>query len=422
MNTYDVAVVGQGAIGSATALAFARAGRHVALVAPGAATALPASIAAKASRSGPQAWDQRVYALSPASRTLLTELGVWHFLDPARVAPVHDMRIFQGTTHSARRAPPEVHLGAYEGRVEALAWIVENRELQTALDRAIAATLVPGRLVRVDAVVDGLTLPLVAQEPGSASLALSGGGRLSAQLVIAADGTGSRLRDLAGIEHVVRDYDQTAIVANFEAGRPHRDCAWQWFGDFGVVALLPLPSDDLGYRRSRVSLVWSAPAEEAARALGDGGESLGARVQAMTAGRLGTLELITPPAAFALRAVRCRQVIKPSFILIGDAAHAVHPMAGQGMNLGFGDLRALMDHVLKRPQAGALPVSPDWFDLRRYERSRREPVAAMQLALDGLHRAFGNLPAPLAGLRDAGWSLVARSAWLRRRMIAHAVS
>src|SRR5690606_17586667 len=100
-------------------------------------------------------------------------------------------------------------------------------------------------------------------------------------------------------------------------------------------------------------------------------------------------------------------------------AHAVHPMAGQGMNLGFGDVSALMDALLADPTRRH---RPGWLQLRRYERSRREPVAVMQLALDGLHRAFGNLPPPLVGLRDLGWEVVARSSWIQRRMIAHAVS
>ena len=270
MSTYDVAVVGRGAIGSAAALAFARAGRRVALVGPQPRAAALPDAAAGAPKAAADDWDQRVYALSPASRTLLMDLGVWQMLEPARIAPVHDMRIYRQATVGGRTPPPEVHLDAYHGRVEALAWIIENRELQGALDRTIAATLSPSKLVRVDAEVDGLALPLTSDERGPASLSFAGGGRLSARLVIAADGTASRLRNFAGIDHVVRDYDQTAIVANFEAERPHRDCAWQWFGDFGVVALLPLPSDDLGHGRSRVSLVWSAPAEEGCAGAGEG--------------------------------------------------------------------------------------------------------------------------------------------------------
>ena len=465
MSTHDVAVVGRGAIGSAAALGFAQAGWRVALVAPA-----PAPVSVPATASVPQLasalasataasqepagtshdWDQRVYAISAASRRLLLELGVWQLMDHARIAPIHDMRIFNSAGNS-RRAAPEVHLDAYQGRVEALAWIVENRQLQGALDRVIAASAQPGRLTRIDAEVESLTLPLAIESREGASLRLADGGRLSAALVVAADGTGSRLRELAGIDHVVRDYEQTAVVANFEAGLPHRDCAWQWFGDFGVVALLPLPSDDLGYGRSRVSLVWSAPREEAVAAIGEDGGALAARIESLTQRRLGDLRLITPAAGYPLRMVRCRQVIKPAFVLIGDAAHAIHPMAGQGMNLGFADVQGLLKHVASRgsPAAFAGPagsggmrgapraaaagrppgnpdpaafMGPDWYDLRRYERSRREQVATMQLALDGLHRAFGRLPAPLVGLRDIGWSVVARSSWLRRRMIDHAVS
>ncbi len=390
------------------------------------------------------AWDQRVYAISPASRSLLMELGVWQLLDLERVAPVHDMRILQTPGRASGAVLPEVHLDAYRARMEALAWIVENRALQVALDRALAALPAPASLTRIDAEVSGLTLPSTAEEHRPATLGLADGGSLAASLVIGADGTGSRLREFAAIDYILRDYRQTAIVANFEADRPHRDCAWQWFGRFGVVALLPLPSEDLGFGRSRVSLVWSAPDEMAAQALAAGGEALAGRVESMTGFCLGRLRLITPPASFPLRMVRCRQVIKPAFVLIGDAAHAIHPMAGQGMNLGFGDVRGLIECLMPRGHLtrpipsgsssssryparaghgdGLQATAPHWLDLRRYERSRKEPVATMQLTLEGLHRAFGDLPGPLAGVRDIGWSVLARSPWLRWLMIAHAVS
>lgn len=418
-GSYDVAVVGSGAVGTAAALAFARAGRRVALVAPGSSSATAAPVASPARAA--EDWDLRVYALSPASRALLHELGAWPLMDASRIAPVHDMRLFNDAEGLVTRRRAEVRLDAYQGRVEALAWIVENRELQQALDRAIAWSLPPGMLTRVDAVVSELTLPPEDAVPGpEAVLGLAGGGRLTAGLVIAADGTGSPLRLLAGIEHEVQDYDQTAVVANFESGKPHRDCAWQWFRDDGVLALLPLPADDLPHGRGRVSLVWSAPADRAAAFLDDGAaDRLAREVQVMSHGELGALEPISGTAGFPLRAVRCRRVIAPSFALVGDAAHAVHPMAGQGMNLGFGDVRALKEALLSDPRRTG---RPDWLQLRRYERARREPVAVMQLALDGLHQAFGKLPAPLVGLRDLGWEVVARSSWIRRRMIAHAVS
>ncbi len=418
-GSYDVAVVGRGAVGTAAALAFARAGRRVALVAPADNT----NTTGQAAR-GADDWDTRVFAISPSSRSLLLELGAWQLMDPGRLAPVHDMRLFNDGAGLVTRERAEVRLDAYQGRVEALAWIVENRELQQALDRAIALSLPTGMLSRVDAAVSELTLaPRDAEPAPEAVLGLAGGGRLTAGLVVAADGTASPLRLLAGIEHEVREYDQTAIVANFRSGKPHRDCAWQWFRDDGVLALLPLHSDDLAHGEGRVSLVWSAPTDRASSFLdgdADGAAGRLAReVQVMSHGKLGALTAISRPAGFPLRAVHCRRFIAPSFALVGDAAHAVHPMAGQGMNLGFGDVRALMDALLADPTRRG---RPDWLQLRRYERSRREPVAVMQLALDGLHQAFGNLPPPLVGLRDLGWEVVARSSWIRRRMIAHAVS
>ncbi len=421
-GSFDVAVVGRGAVGTAAALGFARAGRRVALVAPGEEGTARTANAAPA--RSPDDWDTRVFAISPASRALLLELGAWQLMDTSRIAPVHDMRLFNDATGLVTRQRAEVRLDAYQGRVEALAWIVENRELQQALDRAIALSLPAGMLTRVDAAVSELALPPRDVEPApEAVLGLEGGGRLTAGLVIAADGTGSPLRLLAGIEHELRDYDQTAIVANFRTGKPHRDCAWQWFRDDGVMALLPLPAEDLPHGEGRVSLVWSAPSDRAAAFLDgeadDASGRLAREVQVMSHGELGSLAPISAPAGFPLRAVHCRRFIAPSFVLVGDAAHAVHPMAGQGMNLGFGDVRALMDAL---PADSAKPRRPDWLQLRRYERARREPVAVMQLALDGLQQAFGNLPAPLVGLRDLGWEVVARSSWIRRRMIAHAVS
>lgn len=400
-GSFDVLVVGRGAVGAAAALGLARAGLRVGVVAPVAA--------APSGQLDQGAWDSRVFAISPSSRELLQRLRVWDALDAARVAPVYDMRIFP----DARPGAPELHFGAYEACVEALAWIVEGANLASALDRALSfagVTTIDGSVESVDA--DG--------SPDHATVALAGGRRLQARLLVGADGAASPLRGMLGIVSTEREYPQRAVVANFETSQPHRDCAWQWFGEHGILALLPLPGQ-------RCSIVWSAPHALADELLALGDEAFAARVSDTAAQALGELRLITPPQAFPLRLIQVERMIGPRTALVGDAAHVVHPLAGQGMNLGFGDVTALIDTIAARE---SFRDPGERLLLRRYERARSEAVAAMRLATDGLQRLFGDeaglpLPGllrPLVGARELGWRLVASSAWLKRRLIAHAVS
>jgi ubiquinone biosynthesis UbiH/UbiF/VisC/COQ6 family hydroxylase len=391
----DVAVVGRGAIGAAAALGLAQAGLRVALVGP----------------AGPPAaaggWDARVFALSPATRALLGGLRVWDALPAARIAPVYDMRVHAGPGADA----PELHLDAYTGRIEALAWIVENRELMRTLEQAL-------RFAGVAQVDDAVTA-MHADPPGETGrirLTLGSGRVLAARVAVAADGADSTLRGLAGIEPRVRAYGQRAVVANFDTTQPHGDTAWQWFGpELGVLALLPLPADDPS--RGRTSIVWSAPEPLAEELLALDAAALAERVAQASHRVLGDLSLITPAQSFPLRLLRVPRLIAPRLVLAGDAAHAMHPLAGQGMNVGFGDVQRLLDVVREREPFRDLGDALLW---RRYERARREAVALMQDATDGLQRVFGPLPAPLVGLRDLGWRAVAGSGWIRRRMIAQA--
>jgi ubiquinone biosynthesis UbiH/UbiF/VisC/COQ6 family hydroxylase len=399
-GAFDALVIGRGAVGAAAALGLARAGLRVAVVAPGQA--------ASAGPAGPDAWDPRVFAVSPASRALLERLRVWDALDASRVAPVYDMRIYP----SGREGAPELHFGAYEACVEALAWIVEGANLTTALERGLSFAGVEE--------IDGRVESIDTSAPDHAALALAGGRVLRARLVVGADGARSPVRGMLGIAATERDYPQQAVVANFETGLPHRDCAWQWFGEHGILALLPLPGQ-------RASMVWSAPRGLAAELLGLDPEALAERVAQASWHVLGGLRVLTPAQAFPLRLVRVERCIAPRAVLVGDAAHVVHPLSGQGMNLGFGDVAALLDVIAGRESFRDLG---DPLLLRRYERARREAVATMRLTTDGLQRLFDDgsglpLPGPLrplVGARELGWRLVASSAWLKRRLIAHAAS
>lgn len=399
-SAFDVLVVGRGAVGAATALGLARDGLRVAVVAPG---------AAQSPRSpDPSGWDPRVFAISPASRALLQRLRVWDALDPARVAPVYDMRIWPDTRADA----PELHFSAYEACVDALAWIVEGANLTAALERGLSfagVTLIDGSIAAID-----------TASHAEAGVTLAGGRVLRAKLVVGADGARSPVRALLGIDAVERDYPQHAVVANFETEAPHRDCAYQWFGAHGILALLPLPG-------KRCSIVWSAPEALAETLLELPEAEFSARVAETARGALGGLRLITAQQRFPLRLVRVGRLIAARAALVGDAAHVVHPLSGQGMNLGFGDVQALLDTVAAR-EPYRDPGDP--LLLRRYERARREAVATMRLATDGLQRLFDpdsqpGLPVllrPLVGMREFGWRAVESSTWLKRRLIAHAAS
>jgi ubiquinone biosynthesis UbiH/UbiF/VisC/COQ6 family hydroxylase len=396
-RSFDLAIVGRGAVGAAAALGLAQAGLKVCLIGPH-APAAPAS----------DPWDTRVFALSPATRELLQTLRVWDALPAERMAPVYDMRVYP----SASAVAPELHLGAYAGQVECLAWIVENRALMGVLDNAL-------RFAGVDTLDDTVSdMQLTGSGPsGRIELALQSGRSVVARLAIAADGADSALRTLAGIEPSVREYGQRGVVANFETRLPHADTAYQWFGDeIGVLALLPLPADEP--TMGRTSMVWSAPEALADELLNLSPEALAERVRLTTRNVLGEMAPISAAQAFPLRLVRAPRLIAPRVVLVGDAAHVIHPLAGQGMNLGFGDVACLLSVLKGKEFFRDLGDTLLW---RRYERARREAVSTMQTATDGLARLFGPVPAPVAAIRDLGWRAVARSGWIRRRLVAHAV-
>ncbi len=409
----DVAVVGRGAVGVAAALALSNAGLSTVLVG---ARPVPDAI------DESDAWDLRVFALSPATRRLLESIDAWRALDAGRVAPVYDMRVFPafGSQES------ELHFSAYESCIEALAWIVEQRNLMRALDHAQRAA----GLQIVDERFQGFeptAQPASAAPVSHARLLLESGRRIEARLVVGADGARSRVREAAGVDSRVSDYPQRALVAHFDTSLSHRDVAWQWFGEQGVLALLPLPVTGLAHEPAgRVSMVWAAPHELADELQAMTHEQLAARVQQATGSALGAMTSISRVAGFPLRLARASSLIAPRVALVGDAAHVVHPLAGQGMNLGFGDVDALVATLRAREP---MRDPGDRLLLRRYERARAEPVAAMRRTTDGLQRLFDPVrpfaPKPVAPLVRSvvglGWRAVARSGWIRKRLVAQAV-
>jgi ubiquinone biosynthesis UbiH/UbiF/VisC/COQ6 family hydroxylase len=385
---FDVVVIGGGLAGAGLALALGTSGLKLAVVEAQPPQPLPDAAD----------WDSRVYAISPGSAAFLEGCGAWRELDMARVSQVEAMRIFGDDARS------ELDFSAYDAGLRELAFIVENRRLQHALWRALQQQ--HGIEVLAPAVCKALTLA-----PETAQLELADGRMLRARLMVGADGADSWLRAQAAIEVATRNYNQTAVVANFAASRPHRGIAYQWFRRDGVLALLPLPG-------ARVSLVWSTAEEHAARLLKLTRGELATQVAAASHGVPGDLQVITPAAAFPLRLQRVRQLVLPRLALVGDAAHNVHPLAGQGVNLGFRDARELARVLLQR---GAQTDCGDRHLLRRYERARREDIAGMQFATDSLQRLFNNENNWLAGVRNFGLRLTNRQPQLKNLLVQRAV-
>jgi ubiquinone biosynthesis UbiH/UbiF/VisC/COQ6 family hydroxylase len=371
----------------ATALGFAQQGLKVALIGPRAR-------AHQASGTAP--FDGRIYAVAPATVALLEQLAVWKRIDETRVTPVERMRVF-GDRGDA------LTFDAYAASVERLATILEESELVRVLD---AACDFQPSLLRIDAGFDSH-----ASTGESVHVRVTDGVGFEASLLVGADGAQSAVRAAAGITARVTDYGQTAVVTNLACERPHLNTAWQRFTDEGVVALLPLPGN-------HVSLVWSAPTTLAERLAAFEPAALAERVTARSGAVLGTLSAAGPALGFPLRLIVVDRLIAPRVALVGDAAHVVHPLAGQGLNLGLQDVGALLEVARGRE---AFRDIGDSVLLRRYERSRAEPIALMRAATDGLARLFGTDDALARFIRNTGMAAVDRVSPLKSLLIRQAL-
>jgi ubiquinone biosynthesis UbiH/UbiF/VisC/COQ6 family hydroxylase len=388
-NEFDVVIVGAGLVGLALARALAGSGLDLALVEPRSShSELPADAS----------WDSRIYAVSPGSAAFLERCGAWQRLAPERVTRVEAMRVY-GDGAGAR-----LEIDAYDAGLRELAFIAEGNRLQQALWAGVRE-----QEIRVFCPATWTALDIAAER---AVLRLDDGTEISARLVVGADGSESRVRVEAGIAMTPGDYGQLGVVANFSCEKPHHGIAFQWFMREGVLALLPLPGD-------RVSMVWSIARERGQELLALAAQELAAEVEAASRGALGALRLVTAAAAFPLKLQRVAQFVKPRLALVGDAAHNVHPLAGQGMNLGFRDARVLADTLIER---GAWRDCGDYALLRRYERARKEDVLAMQLTTDGLQKLFSNDAVLVSGARNWGLKLADRLPFIKSFLVHHAVA
>lgn len=353
----DVVIVGGGVVGASCALALADAGLSVALV----------------EGREPSPWqvaqpDLRVFAFAADNVQLLKRLGVWETVVRARAQPYRRMQVWD-----AAGGDDLVFDADRFGRSE-LGWIVENGLL---VDRLWAALPAAGVEVHCPARVEGLE-----QSEGGVRLRLNDGRRLDATLAVAADGADSTLRQLAGIEVDQHDYQQRGVVAYVDSALPNQSTAWQRFLPTGPLALLPVAAQ-------RSSIVWTLPDAEAQRLLQLPDADFNRELTRAFGGRLGELQVVSPRAAFPLRRQLARQYVAGRVVALGDAAHVVHPLAGQGVNLGLRDVEALQRWLAPSAQRRGQPqLSPQ--RLQRWARERRSDNTISAYGFDGINRVFSN--------------------------------
>lgn len=372
MANLDVCIRGNGAVGLSLALALARQGLRVGLIGQ-----VPATT--------PVVPDVRAYALNAASRRLLTDLRVWDALPADAVTAVDEMRI-SGDAPGGLLA-----FSAWQQGVEALAWIVDAAALEATL--LTAARFAPHltMLGEGDASADGAALTVLAEGKASAS------------------------RAALGVKFERQAYGHTALAARLVADQPHGNVARQWFRAPDVLALLPF---DRPEATRSYGLVWSLPADRAAELQAAPAAELDAALAEATGGAAGTLRVASPVAAWPLAIAQADRLCGPGWVLVGDAAHQVHPLAGQGLNLGLADVASLARVIAAREPWRTLG---DEILLRRHVRERAGATRAMGWVTDGLLHLFAN-PQPLAReLRNRGMGLLNHLAPIKRFLTQRAL-
>jgi len=389
MREYDVCVIGSGIVGLAAALGYAQRNLRVALVGPD-------PITAPSPNNG--TWDTRIYALSPGSIELLTQLRVWPNIPRERVQAVKNMLVSGDTSGQLNfNTPP----GS-----DQLAHIVESNAISNVLAHAIQYSNITHYPATFNKISE-------FSANNNREISLSDQTTLTAQLVIGADGRQSSIRAALGINHTLSDYEQTAIVGNFKAHKPHHGTAFQWFSQtHGVIALLPLPDD-------HVSMVWSAPNQ--LKLTDKTPEDLLQTLYTHIHSPVGALEWVTAPAYFPLSRLDSQTLTKPGVILMGDAAHGIHPLAGQGLNLGLQDVQTAL-RIIDQDKTRTItrPIN-DHNLLQEYARSRKEPIMMMQWTTQTLAHLFTSKTPGIQFVRNKGMNMINHLGFIKDTLTQYAM-
>ncbi|SDI25969.1 2-octaprenyl-3-methyl-6-methoxy-1,4-benzoquinol hydroxylase [Pseudomonas panipatensis] len=377
----DLVIVGAGMVGSALALALEGSGLEILLLDGSPLSVKPYDRAAP--------FEPRVSALSEASRRILQRLHAWDGILARRAEPYRDMHVWDGS------GTGQVHFSAASVHADVLGHIVENRVVQDALlERLHDSTI---------GLMPGARLEQLRHSGDDWLLTLADGRQIRTPLLIAADGANSAVRRLAGCATREWDYLHHAIVTSVRCAKPHQATAWQRFTDDGPLAFLPLSRDGDAHW---CSIVWSTTPEQAEQLMAlDDADFRGALGRAFEE-RLGSIEQVDPRLCIPLRQRHAKRYVEPGLALIGDAAHTIHPLAGQGVNLGFLDAAVLAEVLLHAHERGERIA--DERVLSRFERRRMPHNLAMMAAMEGFQRLFQADPLGLRWLRNAGLRLVDR--------------
>jgi len=388
---YDLVIVGGGMVGAALACALADSDLRLAII----------DARAPDTAFTPDTFDLRVSAITRASQHLFENLDAWPGMQARRVTPYQEMRVWDATGRGS------IHFSAADIGEPDLGHIIENRVILGALTERLQAA------ANIDLLAPARPLRLQPAHQQPASLTLADGRQLHARLIVGADGARSWVRRQLGIDCLGWSYGQKGLVATVRPQHGHHDTAWQRFLPSGPLALLPLG-------REHCSIVWSCAEEEAEQLLQLPPDAFLQRLnQALGDTPLGRIEHSGPRAAFPLRLQHARSYIGPRVALVGDAAHTIHPLAGQGVNLGLLDAATLAGRVLELQQQGR-----DFghsLRLRQYQRARKADNLLMMASMDAFKRLFSNDNPLLSRIRNTGLALADAASPLKHQLMRQAM-
>lgn len=387
MEEYDVLIIGGGMVGAALGCCLGDSPLRVAII----------EERPPAEYNPDQAYDLRVSALSIASQTIMETVGAWGGVASRRCCPFRRMRVWEttGATEFCAKDIEQSELG----------YIVENRLIQLALLERL------DNFSNVDLYCPASTAKIIYGENGS-SIELADGKKISARLLVAADGGQSRVRQISGIGVTSWDYRQHALVISVETEYVQQDITWQRFLPTGPQAFLPLPG-------SHASLVWYQSPDAIRRLKSLSDENLLEELEQKFPESLGKIQKIVGRASFPLKRQHAQEYAKSGIALIGDAAHMINPLAGQGVNIGFMDAAAFAEVIISAAQQGQDIGSTTV--LRNYEKQRRNENLVMMTTMDMFYRVFSNDHLPVKVFRNFGLGLADRLGPAKKRVMRHAV-